>query len=41
MPFKSIAQYHYMFKNLPLLAKEWAKKTNIKKLPERVKKPKK
>ncbi len=39
--FKSIAQYHKLHKILPILAGKWAKKTDVKKLPERVKKPKK
>jgi hypothetical protein len=26
MPFKSVKQRKYMFKNLPKLAKKWAKK---------------
>lgn len=42
MPFKSIAQWHWMFKNMPKTAKKWADETkNITKLPKRVKKDKK
>lgn len=36
MPFKSTKQMRYMFKNMPDIAKRWAKKYGIKK-----KKPKK
>lgn len=37
MPFKSKAQERWMFSQKPEMAKEWASKTNQKKLPERVK----
>ena len=41
MPFKSKSQAGWMFANHPEMAKEWAEKTvNMKKLPERAKKPK-
>lgn len=42
MPFKSKAQQRFMFATMPKKAKEWAKETkNMKKLPNKVKKPKK
>lgn len=40
MPFKSVAQQHFLYANKPELAKEFAKKTPktaYKKLPEHVK----
>lgn len=41
MPFKSKAQQAFMFAKHPKIAKEFAKKTNFKKLPEKVKTKKK
>ena len=41
MPFKSKAQARWMFSQHPEMAKEWASKTNIHALPERVKPKKK
>ncbi len=38
MPFKSKKQQRWMFVNEPEMAKEWASKTNFKKLPEKAKK---
>lgn len=35
--FKSVAQQKYMFANHPAIAKEFAKKTDFKDLPEHVK----
>lgn len=40
MPFRSKAQQRWMFENLPDKAKEWASKTDFKKLPEHVVKKK-
>lgn len=40
-PFKSKAQAKWMFSNKPKMAKEWASKTNFKKLPNKVKRGKK
>jgi hypothetical protein len=41
MPFKSLAQARYMYKNKPEMAKEWSSKTNWSKLPKKVKNAKK
>jgi len=39
MPFKSLAQMRLMYAKYPEMAKEWASKTtNIKSLPQKVKK---
>jgi hypothetical protein len=39
MPFKSLAQMRLLYAKNPAMAKEWASKTtNIKALPEKVKK---
>jgi hypothetical protein len=38
MPFKSKRQQRWMFVNEPEMAKEWASKTDFKKLPEKTKK---
>ena len=38
MPFKSKAQERWMFENKPAMAKEFAKWTDQKRLPEHVKK---
>ena len=39
MPFKSVAQMHYLFAKKPSIAKEFASKTtDFKSLPEHVKK---
>jgi hypothetical protein len=38
MPFKSKAQQRFMFAKHPKIAKRWAKKTNFKKLPSKVRK---
>ena len=40
MPFTSLAQARYMYAKKPLLAKEFAAKTNFSALPEHVKKKK-
>jgi hypothetical protein len=41
MPFKSKSQARFMFSQHPEMAKEWAAATpSIKKLPDKVKKPK-
>lgn len=40
MPFQSKAQARWMFSNKPEMAKEWASKTDFKKLPMKVKKKK-
>jgi hypothetical protein len=37
MPFSSKAQERFMFSQHPEMAKEWAKKTDQSKLPEKVK----
>lgn len=37
MPFKSLAQEHFLFAKHPEIAAKWANKTsNMKKLPEKV-----
>ena len=42
MSFKSKAQMKWMYANNPAMAKEWTSKYGVpKKLPKRVKKPKK
>lgn len=41
MPFKSKRQSRLFFATMPELAKEWASKTNYKKLPEKIRKKKK
>ena len=38
MPFKSLAQARYMYKNKPQMAKEWSAKTNWSNLPKKVSK---
>lgn len=38
MPFRSRAQQRFMFAKHPRIAKRWAKKTNFRKLPNRVRK---
>ena len=40
MPFKSLKQARWMYKNKPTMAKEFSAKTNSKKLPKKVKKTK-
>ena len=41
MPFRSKRQQRFMFATMPEAAKEWSKKTDFTKLPERVRKKKK
>jgi hypothetical protein len=41
MPFKSKRQSRLFFATMPDLAKEWASKTDYKKLPEKIRKKKK
>lgn len=41
MPFKSKAQQRFAFGTKQPWAKKWAKKTNFKKLPEKVRRRKK
>ncbi|MFA5758410.1 MAG: hypothetical protein WC942_03410 [Clostridia bacterium] len=41
MPFRSKKQQRFMFATMPGKAKEWAKKTDFSKLPEKVRKKKK
>lgn len=36
MPFKSLAQMKFMFAKHPEMAKEWASKTDVKSLPNKV-----
>jgi len=40
MPFKSIAQEKWMYKNYPQMARQWQKETPKGKLPEKVKETK-